>query len=296
MSRAMKKARILSSESDASIKVKQCQDTTINLHIAPPSQSVNFQPSPMAELATMVPPARLKASTFSMIAEEEPLVHPLTVQHLQSVPITPAIKECALIQTDGPSVQACEPATTRQPQSQEEIDIGCDCNESINEAVLDGPFIATSPNSSIIDSVEPNRENDISIIDELKRPMDILPPQTSANNQARLRGILDEKTKRANILECMLEIYENTHHIVNGLLTCRRPQLERIVRAYTNADGVELMLEPIGCGCFASGPKLLPIESIIVTIHGKAFDFRCGFNDAYADMSRHGINLKQIIA
>lgn len=292
MSRAMKKARILSSESDASIKVKQRQDTTINLHIAPPSQSVNFQPSPMAELATMVPPTRLKASTFSMIAEEEPLVHPLTAQRLQSAPITPAIKEYASIQTDGPSVPVCEPVTTKLSQSQEEIIIGRDCNESI----LDGPFIATSPNSTLTDPVEPNQENDISIIDELKRPMDILPPQTPAVDQARLRSILDEKTKRANILECMLDIYENKHHIVNGLLTCRRPQLEHIVKTYTNADDVELILEPIECSCFASGPKLLPIESIIVTISGKAFDFRCGFNNAYADMARHGINLKQIIA
>ena len=292
----MKKARILSSESDASIKVKQRQDTTINLHIAPPSQSVNFQPSPMAELATMVPPARLKASTFNMIAEEEPLVHQLTAQRPQSVPVTPTIKEYASIQTDGPSVQVCEPATASRSQYQEETVTECDCNESINEAILDGPFITTSPNNAIADLVEQNRENDISIIDALKHPMDILPPQTPAVDQARLRGILDKKTKRANILECMLEIYENKHHIINGLLTCRRPQLERIVRAYTDADGVELMLEPIGCGCVASGPKLLPIESIIVTIKGKAFDFRCGFNNAYADIVRHGINLKQIIA
>ena len=97
----------------------------------------------------------------------------------------------------------------------------------------------------------------------------------------------------------MLEVYENKHQTINGLLTCKRLQLEGLVKAYTGATSVELLFENdggCGCGCMASGPKILDIESILVTVGGKSFDFRFGFNDAYADMVRHGVNLKQVIA
>ena len=76
-----------------------------------------------------------------------------------------------------------------------------------------------------------------------------------------------------------------------------RKQLEDLVKAYTNATSVELMIENDGgCGCTLSSPKIIDVDSIIVTVAGKSYDFRFGFNDAYADMVRHGINLKQVIA
>ena len=139
----------------------------------------------------------------------------------------------------------------------------------------------------------------LSIIDELKRPMEVLvkAPADDQQEQQRLREVLNEKTKRAHILEAMLEIYENKHQVINNQLTCRRKQLEDLVRAYTGASSVELMIENEGgCGCTASAPKVIDIESIIVTVGGKSFDFHFGFNDAYVDMVRHGINLKQVIA
>ena len=120
--------------------------------------------------------------------------------------------------------------------------------------------------------------------------------QEEERERNRLQEILSEKTKRAEILESMLDIYENKHQTVNGLLTCRQKQLEQLIHAYCGAENIELMFEPIGCGCNGNSQKLIDIESILVTINGKTVDFRYGFNDAYADMVRHGINLKQILA
>ena len=126
--------------------------------------------------------------------------------------------------------------------------------------------------------------------------MDILQKPVAESTQ-QMQAILEEKTKRANVLEAMLDVYENKHQTINGLLTCKRQQLEGLVKAYTGATSVELMFENDGgCGCTASGPKVLDVESILVTVNGKSFDFRFGFNDAYADMVRNGINLKQVIA
>ena len=169
--------------------------------------------------------------------------------------------------------------------------------ERIDTAVLDGPFIEPEKQTIDIPDIKaPIPTNDIPIIDELKRPMEVLQKPVAESTQ-QMQAILEEKTKRANVLEAMLEIYENKHQTINGLLTCKHQQLESLVKAYTGATSVELMFENNdGCGCVASGPKILDIESIIVNVGGKSFDFRFGFNDAYADMVRHGVNLKQVIA
>lgn len=356
----MKKARILSSESDASVKINQQQDTNIDLSIAPPAQSVNFQPCAMADLASMASPATIhRPSTFNPIFTEDPILqrsYPRLYQQLS--PIRPRAHmdhRPASVQMDGQSAPASEQITVKASQSHNETVISRDVEEAVKEepveqkhkkpeevpikrsieqlpvfeqrsfhygplptlkrsnsvrgvqpepktesidtAVIDGPFIEPEQQTIEVPDIEaPIPNNDIPIIDELKRPMDILQKPVAESTQ-QMQAILEEKTKRANVLEAMLEIYENKHQTINGLLTCKRPQLEGLVKAYTGATSVELMFENDGgCGCIASGPKVLDIESILVTVDGKSFDFRFGFNDAYADMVRHGVNLKQVIA
>lgn len=370
----MKKARILSSESDASIKIKQNQDTDINLSIAPPAQSVNFQPCAMAELATMAPPS-LKPSTFNPIVAEEPLLtrsNQRTPTYLHSSLVHPGLLRRQMsvsTQMDGQSVPAFEQITVKASQSREDCVKSRDIEEpspepieqphieepakkidtkpqperaieqlpvlehgeqsfmalpklkravirptqpsvatrqpdpktiKIDEKVIDGPVIDTNILPVMVKPMTtPISVTNIPIIDELKRPMDInqKSQQQAEQEQKRLKEILDEKTKRADILEAMLGIYEGKHQIINNLLTCKQKQLEGLVKAYTNATAVELIIEDNGgCGCIASEPKIIDIESILVTIGGKSYDFRFGFNDAYADMVRHGVNLKQIIA
>ena len=356
----MKKARILSSESDASIKIKQNQDTDINLSIAPPAQSVNFQPCAMADLASMASPATVhRPSTFNPIFAEDPILqrsYPQLYQQLSLIhPGTRKDHRPASVQMDGQSVPASEQITVKASQSHNENIISRAVEEpvkeepveqnqekpkevpikrsietlpvleqrsfhygqlptlkrsvgihgvqpepkkeSIDTAVLDGPFIKPEQQTIEVPYIEtPIPNNDIPIIDELKRPMDILRKPIAESTQ-QMQAILEEKTKRADVLEAMLEVYENKHQTINGLLTCKCQQLEGLVKAYTGATSVELMFENDGgCGCVAGSPKVLDIESIIVNVNGKSFDFRFGFNDAYADMVRHGVNLKQVIA
>lgn len=166
----------------------------------------------------------------------------------------------------------------------------------IDERIIDGPVI----DADILPVMQEQISvTDIPIIDELKRPMTMRQnsPQSVEKEREHLKEILDEKTKRACVLEAMLGIYESKHQIINNLLTCKQKQLEELIKAYTNATSVELMIENVGgCGCTASGPKIIDVESILVTVGSKSYDFRFGFNDAYADMVRHGINLKQVIA
>lgn len=335
MSKAMKKARILSSESDASIKIKQTQDTNIDLSIAPPAQQVNFQPCAMAELATMAPPAGLRKSTFNPILEEMPQIRCPSEQYIHSTLMHPALTQhqtSASIQTVGPSVQESPQATAKQSPSQEkslEEDNKEDTKQKIPNCVdsnglpilierspkymelpklrqappyIPPRYIAERIQPGSIDET-PKLINDISIIDELKRPEEMLPNQPSIkkshgeeHERERLQEILSEKTKRAEVLESMLDVYENKHQTINGLLTCKQKQLEQLIRAYCGAEKIELMFEPISCGCTGNSQKLIDIESILVTVRGKTVDFRYGFNDSYADMVRHGINLKQILA
>ena len=359
MSKAMKKARILSSESDASIKVKQVQDTNIDLSIAPPAQRVNFQPCAMAELATMAPPASLQKSTFNPILEETPQTRCPSGIYMYSDLMHPALiqpRAHTYTQMDGPLAQEYPQAIAKPSHSQEKESLKSDDKENpiketversvekamVKEANLEEkdkqkiqnrtdsnglpvligrdlssmglpklrkapPYIPPHPitetsQRTVIDET-PKIINDISIIDELKRPEEMLPNQPSIKRsqeqeqeRIRLQILFNEKTKRAEILESMLDVYENKHQTINGLLTCRQKQLEQLIHAYCGADKIELIFEPISCGCTGGSQKLIDIESILVTVNGKTVDFRYGFNDAYADMVRHGINLKQILA
>ena len=347
MSKAMKKARILSSESDASIKIKQVQDTNIDLSIVPPAQQVNFQPCAMADLATMAPPTGPHKSTFNPILEEMSQTRCPSEMYIHSSLMHPALMRRQVsesIQTVGPSVQE-SPQITAKPSPSHEKSLESDAEPVVKEKPLEKPkelarhesrnhmdangfpiLIDRNLMSSELPKLRnippprlsdiahrayinehidetPKLINDISIIDELKRPEEMLPDQPSIKKaqeeeqeRARLREILSEKVKRTEILESMLDVYENKHQTINGLLTCKQKQLEQLINAYCGAEKIELMFEPISCGCTGGSQKLIDIESILVTVNGKTVDFRYGFNDAYADMVRHGINLKQVLA
>ena len=326
----MKRTKILSSESDASIKVKQRQNTDIDLHIKPPAQTVNFQPSAMADLATMARPIQPpKPSTFTPIMEEEPLIRSITPskEYMESVLAHHAfhnIKQAHASATeDGLSVQESQPITPSQslhqeqhqedtvkPPQERKVDNAISNNELpvLRDRGISPSELPTLRNhfrshellrpkevSKPITEKEINLD-DLSIVDELKRPEEILPNQPSIKHEQereRLEVALMEKTRRANILESLLGIYENKHQIINRQVTCKQRQLEQLVRAYCNADEVEILFEPLDCGCILSAPKMLDIESILVTKNGKTIDFKYGYNDAYADLVRHGINLKQ---
>ena len=331
----MKKARILSSESDASIKIKQTQDTNIDLSIAPPAQRVNFQPCAMAELATMAPPAALHVSTFEPMIEETPQMHYPSEPYIPLAPMEQALnlpQAPIYAQTDGPLAQKSPQAIAKQSPSQEkslEADIKENAKQKLPNHIdsnglpvlierdpkyMELPKLRQAPPyvppKYATESVQPRAIdktpkliNDISIIDELKRPEEMLPNQPTIkkaqeeeHERERLQELLREKTKRAEVLESMLDIYENKHQAVNGLLTCKQKQLEQLIHAYCGAEKIELMFEPISCNCTGNSQKLIDIESILVTVRGKTVDFRYGFNDAYADMVRHGVNLKQILA
>ena len=333
MSRTMKKARILSSESDASINIKQTQDTNIDLSIAPPARQVNFQPCAMAELATMEPPT-LHKSTFNPEMEETPQMRCPSDLYIHSTLMDQALMQHQIsesTQTVGQSVQESPQAIAKQSPSQEKsLDIDAkentaqkipNCVDSNGLPILiehdpkymelpklrhAPPYIPPKYSTEAVQhrSIDETHKliNDISIIDELKRPEEMLPNQPSIKKaqeeereRERLQEILSEKTKRAEILESMLDVYENKHQTINGLLTCRQKQLEQLIHAYCGAEKIELIFEPIRCSCTGNSQKLIDIESILVTIKGRTVDFRYGFNDAYADMVRQGINLKQVL-
>lgn len=335
MSKAMKKARILSSESDASIKIKQTQDTNIDLSISPPAQQVNFQPCAMAELATMAPPAALHKSTFDPILEETQQIRCPREPYIHSTLMHPDLAQRQVSESTqmvGPSVQESPQVIAKQSPFQEkslDTNVKENAKQKLHNYVdsnglpvlvernpkyMELPKLRQAPPyvppRYATESVQPRTIdetpkliNDISIIDELKRPEEMLPNQPTIKKaqeeeleRQRLQEILSEKTKRAEILESMLDVYENKHQTINGLLTCKQKQLEQLIHAYCGAEKIELMFEPISCGCSGNSQKLIDIESILVTVRGKTVDFRYGFNDAYADMVRHGINLKQILA
>ena len=347
MSKAMKKARILSSESNSGVTVKQVQDTDIDLSIMPPAQQVNFQPCAMAELATMARPVSINRSTFNPILEDI-----RETQHPSDVYMNSGLVHRGLIQRQrstsipmvGPSAPESPPIIDNPSPCQESpLDISVDKEEvkepiesptkpvNMNRTDINGfpiladrslsslglpklrqmpppPPIKIPRNISMEIPMEITNEtsmgiNDISIIDELKRPEEMLPNQPSIKKaqeqeqeRMRLQEILNERTKRTEILEAMLNVYENKHQRINGMLTCKQGQLKQLISAYCGAESVELILEPSNCGCTIGSQKMIDIESIIVTVRGRTVDLRYGFNDAYTDMVRHGINLTQIIA
>ena len=344
MSKTLKKARILSSENDASIKLNQSQDTLIDLSITPP---VNFPMGAMENQQTMAPPMKTSASApFVPIQPEEPIISRSTgpnQSYLRSVPIHPtqvSNKSSQLPQMDGQLEQTSPAETIKQLPSQtkerpasftvkneqrnihtersvktvSETEHKMDNNPAItskhtnrqrlwmrrtmlerrNKHVHD---VETAGEAPVEENIEQKPENDILTIDELKQPEEMQSVQPVVNDQQeheRLQNILNEKTKRAGILEAMLEIYENKHQCINDQLVCRQQQLEELVRAYTGAERVEIIANPRTCGCFGQAPKIMDIDNIFVSSGGKTYELKYAFNDAYADMLRHGISLKQV--
>lgn len=279
----------------------------------------------MENQQTMAPPMKTTAAPFVPIQPEEPIIsrsidpNQLYPRSILVHPTQVISRSSPLLQMDGQSEQT-SPAETHKPSlSQTNESSDCGTTKEEHQTTKDKqmsrqrllmrrsmqkrrtPSVREIENiveAPVEEIIEQKPEDDILIIDQLKQPEEMLPVQPTVEEQQereRLQAILREKTKRASILEAMLNIYENKHQCINNQLVCRHKQLEELVRAYTGADGVEIIAKPQSCGCLAQAPKLMNIESIFVTTGGKTYELKYAFNDAYADMLRHGISMKQVL-
>lgn len=369
----MKKSKIISSESDASVKVKQKQNTDIDFHIRPPS--VNFQPCAMADLATMAPPGIQKPSTFAppmdlnMTARpvvekrETPLLTGLRrpgamnglgngiltanltlpgtqtqPQSSMSQPVDGALLQTSDQQTNKVStfheeedkepvsvIEHNEPIETipiQEPTVQEAIQeqIALEVipelaaqeviaepiqKQEIPETVIpapvaqepiqkldkiiNGPYIE-KPAHVTIKNKPINVKPAANTVKEIKKPE---PPQKNEENE-QMRRLLQEKTRDADVLEALLDIYKNKHKIINGLLVCQYNQLIQLVKAQCGADKVEIITDEEG-GCTIKKRRFVNVESIVVNVNGKSYDFRYGFPDQYATLARHGVDIKRVL-
>ena len=121
---------------------------------------------------------------------------------------------------------------------------------------------------------------------------DELPPQ--AERDIDLTADIAQKEKQIEILELLLQIYENNPLIVNSLVVCKANDLMQLIKLITDAEKVEIMLDADKT-CQCSQSKFSYIESIFVTKDGKSVDFKYGFNDKYTLLVKHAISLKVVI-
>ena len=121
---------------------------------------------------------------------------------------------------------------------------------------------------------------------------DELPPQ--AERDIDLTADIAQKEKQIEILELLLQIYENNPLIVNSLVVCKANDLMQLIKLITDAEKVEIMLDADKT-CQCSQSKFSYIESIFVTKDGKSVDFKYGFNDKYTLLVKHAISLKVVV-
>lgn len=103
-----------------------------------------------------------------------------------------------------------------------------------------------------------------------------------------------QKEKQIEILELLLNIYENNPLIVNSLVICKAQDLMQLIKLITDADKVELMLDA-DKSCSCSSSKFTYVDSIFVTREGKTVDFKLAFNDKYTLLLKHAISLKAVV-
>ena len=103
-----------------------------------------------------------------------------------------------------------------------------------------------------------------------------------------------QKEKQIEILELLLQIYEQNPLIVNSLVVCKAQDLMQLIKLITDAEKVEIMLDADKT-CQCSQSKFSYIESIFVTKDGKSVDFKYGFNDKYTLLVKHAISLKVVV-
>ena len=121
---------------------------------------------------------------------------------------------------------------------------------------------------------------------------DELPSQ--AERDIDLTADIAQKEKQIEILELLLQIYENNPLIVNSLVVCKANDLMQLIKLITDAEKVEIMLDADKT-CQCSQSKFSYIESIFVTKDGKSVDFKYGFNDKYTLLVKHAISLKVVV-
>lgn len=115
--------------------------------------------------------------------------------------------------------------------------------------------------------------------------------QQAAERDIDLTVDIAQKEKQIEILELLLNIYENNPLIVNSLVICKAQDLMQLIKLITDADKVEIMLDSDKT-CTCSSSKFTYIESIFITKEGKTVDFKFGFNDKYTLLLKHAISLK----
>ena len=124
------------------------------------------------------------------------------------------------------------------------------------------------------------------------QPPEELPP--AAERDIDLTADIAQKEKQIEILELLLQIYENNPLIVNSLVVCKATDLMALIKLITDAEKVEIMLD-VDKTCQCSQSKFSYIESIFVTKDGKSVDFKYGFNDKYTLLIKHAISLKVVV-
>lgn len=102
---------------------------------------------------------------------------------------------------------------------------------------------------------------------------------------------LADKDHQIEVLEILLDAYENNPLIINKLVVCQYSKLMDIIKILTQAEKVEFTLdEDKSCTCCSS--KYVYISKILVTKDGKTNDFKYAFNEMYSLLQKHGISLK----
>ena len=368
----MKKSKIISSEMDSSVNVKQKQNTDIDFLIRPPS--VNFQPCAMADLATMAPPGAQKPSTFAPPTDRSVTARPVAKKreapppliglrrqgsmngHGNSIltgnPTLPEMKQQpqnsmsqpvvgALLQTLGqqinkaftsheqedkevapvveqskqvettpkpePVYEQVAPEAIQKPVQKQDMHplVGHAQKQEILaepaqklDMIVNGPYIE-KPNTVTVNTMPIDMKPVVNTATEAKKPepnkvTEKLIPSKKNEEHERMLRLLQEKTREVAVLEALLEIYKNKHKINNGLLVCHYNQLIQLVKAQCAADKVEIITNEEG-GCTIKKHGVIDIESIIVEVNGKSYDFRYGFPEQYATLVRHGVDMKKVL-
>lgn len=119
-----------------------------------------------------------------------------------------------------------------------------------------------------------------------------LPP--AAERDIDLTADIVQKEKQIEILELLLQIYENNPLIVNSFVVCKAGELMQLIKLITDADKVELMLDADKT-CQCSQSKFTYIDTIFVTKEGKTVEFKLGYNDKYTLLVKHAISLKIVV-
>ena len=195
----------------------------------------------------------------------------------------------------------------------------------MSQALRSARILSSEADSSV--TVKQNQTNNINIslkaqedADGVTRPTDCLPPpypsvqvqyppsnfqegdsvlyqpspvpmSEAASRDIDLTAHLSDKEKQIEILELLLEIYENNPLIINRVVICKSSQLMHLIKLITDAEKVELLMDD-DKNCTCGKTTYRAIGSIFVTKDGKSVDFKYGFNDKYTLLMKHAISLK----